>query len=186
MRRMFAVALLGVALAGCSSSAAPAAPTPTGAPVKTGTPAAIPSSPATAAAHPTPVHINAGFASTIGTLCTAFARRDSATVTSALPYFQYNSGLRYGSLGDGEGQNGDPSLMATWLANSHVQCKLQSSGAYGHGTVLATGWSLPGGTALVELDTYSGRWKINDFTFGPYGALVRALHTAGPIARFKG
>ena len=47
----------------------------------------------------------------------ALARKDSSTVTKALPYYQYNSGLRYGMLGDGEGQTGDPGSMATWLAH---------------------------------------------------------------------
>jgi hypothetical protein len=185
VRFIISMVVLAVALVGCSSSAAPAPPTPTVTSVRGAT--GIPPVPhATRTARPVSVVVDSGFASAVRSLCAAFVRKDSTAVTRALPYYQYNSGLRYGVLGDGEGQTGDPSLMATWLAHSSVRCVLQSSGVHGHGTVLATGWHEPGGSALIELDTYSGRWKINDFTFGPYRALYRALQTVRPVVRYAG
>lgn len=186
MRYLLAAGVLVLALAGCGSSAAPAAPTPTAVATATGVPATVPGARSNATPRPAAVAVDGGFASIVRVICGALARRDAGTVTAALPYYQYNSGLRYGMLGDGEGQTGDPSLMTTWLAHSHVQCKLQSSGSHEHGTVLATGWPQPGGTALIEFDTYSGRWKINDFTFGVYGPLARAIQTAGPIVPYTG
>lgn len=184
MRSIFPAALLGLALSGCSSSSSPTSPTPTGS--TAGTIAKQTVSPTHVAPTPraTTVAMDRGFAHTVRSLCSSFARRDASAVTRVLPYYQYNSGLRFGTLGDGEGQTGDPSLMATWLVHSHVACKFQSSGSHGHGTVLATGWPQQGGTALIELDTYSGQWKINDFTFGPFGALFRAMQTAGPVLRY--
>lgn len=186
VRYFVAAAISVLAIAGCGSSSAPTAPTPTG--VAVGSAATGTASPVRATRTPRPVSvaIDRGFARMVRSLCAAFARKDSAAVTRDLPYYQYNSGLRYGMLGDGEGQTGDPSLMTTWLAHSSVHCVLQSSGSHGHGTVLATGWPLKGGSALIELDTYSGQWKINDFTFGPYGALYRALQTVRPILRYAG
>ncbi len=186
VRYLLTTALLALAIAGCSPSSSPPAPTPTGSTAGSGatgipSPTRIVRTP-----HPVSVAVDRGFAQVVRSLCAAFARKDPASVTRDLPYYQYNSGLRYGMLGDGEGQTGDPSLMATWLAHSSVRCALQSSGSHGHGTVLATGWPLRGGSALIEFDTYAGRWKINDFTFGPYGALYRALQTARPIVRYAG
>ena len=180
VRYIISAVLLGLALSGCSSSSSPSAPT------STSTTATRTVSPTHVASTPTTVAVDQGFAQTVRSVCAAFARKDASTITRNLPYYQYNSGLRYGMLGDGEGQTGDPSLITTWLAHAHVQCKFQSSGGHGHGTVLATGWPQQGGAALVELDTYSGRWKINDFTFGPYGALYRAMQTARPILRYAG
>jgi hypothetical protein len=186
VRYIISVALLGLALSGCSSSASPSSPTPTttspgGAPTQTVLPPH--SSPAP---RPSPVTVDRTFAQAVRTICAAFAHRDASVVTGALPYYQYNSGLRYGMLGDGEGQTGDPGLMATWLAHSRIRCTLESSGSHGHGTVLATGWPQQGGAALIELDTYAGHWKINDFTFGPYGALYRAMQTVRPLVRYAG
>jgi hypothetical protein len=180
VRYIISAALLGLALSGCGSIASPSSPT------ETSTAATRTVSPTEVALTPTTIAVDQGFAQTVRTVCTAFSNKDAAAVTRNLPYYQYNSGLRYGVLGDGEGQTGDPSLMTTWLAHAHVQCKFQSSGSHGHGTVLATGWPQQGGTALIELDTYSGRWKINDFTFGPFGELYRAMQTARPILRYAG
>jgi hypothetical protein len=186
VRYIMSVALLGLALSGCSSGSSPSKATETSTGANTAATRAV--SPTHGAATPRPdlVAVDRGFAHAVRTLCAAFARKDASAVTSALPYYQYNSGLRYGTFGDGEGQTGDPSLMATWLSHSHVQCKFQSSGSHGHGTVLATGWPQQGGTALIEFDTYSGRWKVNDFTFGAYGPLWRAMQTANPLRPYAG
>jgi hypothetical protein len=186
VRSIIPVVLLGLALSGCSSSASPSSPTPTTTAPTTATSPTVSSAPSSPPPRPTNVPVDRGFAQTVRTLCAAFAHRDASVVTGALPYYQYNSGLRYGMLGDGEGETGDPSLMAGWLAHSRIRCTLQSSGSHGHGTVLATGWPQRGGAALVELDTYAGHWKINDFTFGPYGALYRAMQTARPLLRYTG
>jgi hypothetical protein len=185
VRYIISVALLGLALSGCSSSASPSHPTPTTTSPTAATQTVSPTQTAPGP-RPTLVTVDPTFAQAVRTICAAFAHRDASVVTGALPYYQYNSGLRYGMLGDGEGQTGDPSLMASWLAHSRIRCTLESSGSHGHGTVLATGWPQRGGAALVELDTYAGHWKINDFTFGPYGALYRAMQTARPLLRYTG
>jgi hypothetical protein len=186
VRFICCITMMAAALVGCSSSAAPTSPTPTNSSIHGGTTGILPIPHITRTVRPVSVVVNSGFATAVRSLCDAFARKDSSAVTRALPYYQYNSGLRYGVLGDGEGQTGDPGLMTSWLAHSSVHCVLQSSGTHGHGTVLATGWHEPGGSALIELDTYSGRWKINDFTFGPYRALYRALQTVRPVIRYAG
>jgi hypothetical protein len=111
--------------------------------------------------------------------------RDAGTVINQLPYYQYNSGLRYGMLGDGEGETGDPSLMRTWLSRSGVQCKYFTPDVAGHGTVLTRGWAQPGGWGLIEMDTFNGHWKINDFTFGGGPALYHAMRVAGPILAYR-
>ena len=69
-------------------------------------------------------------------------------------------------MGDGEGQTGDPSLFSTWLAHGPATCVSYSPDAAGHGTLLTRGWPLGGGRALIDLDTFNGTWKFNDFTFG--------------------
>ncbi|HEX6506554.1 MAG TPA: hypothetical protein VF221_02885 [Chloroflexota bacterium] len=185
MRRILAAILLGLAIGGCSSSSAPPklTPTPSSAgPIASTTPSKSGPSPATAV----PVSVDAGFTAFVHTVCTSLVRRDASTVIGLLPYYQYNSGLRYGMLGDGEGQTGDPSLLRTWLAGANIRCEYMSAGTSGHGTVLATGWPERGGTALIEMDTFSGHWKINDFTFGNHGALYTALQTVRPILRYRG
>jgi hypothetical protein len=192
-RSIVSAVLLGVALSGCSSSSSPSSPTATS--LTANGPAAVVVSPTHAPTRaafrphspprrPATIALDRGFSRTVRTVCAALTRKDASTVTRDLPYYQYNSGLRYGTLGDGEGQNGDPRLMASWLAHAHVRCTFQSSGSHGHGVVLATGWPQHGGTALIELDVYAGRWKINDLTFGRYGALYRAMRTAGPVVRY--
>ncbi len=186
--RLFALGVVLCAmLSGCSTGSSPApAATPTGTARPGATSQPSPKTRVKPAPSATPAIVNSGFAQTVHSLCTALAQNDASTAVRLLPYYQYNSGLRYGMLGDGEGETGDPSLMTSWLAGSHVRCRYQTTGAFGHGTVLATGWKRPGETALIELDTYSGRWKINDFTFGPRGALFVAMQTARPVLPYVG
>ena len=128
VRFIISMAIFAVALVGCSSSASPASPTATATSVRTGASGTPPAPRLTPTPRPVSVVVDGGFATAVRSLCAALARKDSSTVTRALPYYQYNSGLRYGMLGDGEGQTGDPGLMATWLAHSSVHCVLQSSG----------------------------------------------------------
>jgi hypothetical protein len=99
-------------------------------------------------------------------------------------YYQYNSGLRWGMLGDGEGHTSDPSLMSTWLASTRPRCVSFSSGAGGHGNVLTSGWVQPAAWGIVELDNVNGHWKINDFTFGSQGALAHAMQVSRPIIQY--
>jgi hypothetical protein len=125
------------------------------------------------------------YAEFLAALCNAFATGDSRTIVDELPYYQYNNGLRYGWLGDGEGQTGDPSLMASWLVTSHVRCHYFTPGEGGHGTLLTSGWSLPAGPwSLVEVDQFEGRWKINDFTFGKQQPLWQTMQINQPILRY--
>jgi hypothetical protein len=186
-------------LAGCGTSSGAPAPAPsktaasgnpspgarvTPAPAGSRTGISAPHQPAAPPA--TPVHLGAGYAAFVRAICAAFAGRNAGIIIGLLPYYQYNSGLRYGMLGDGEGQTGDPGLMRSWLANADVRCRYVSADDHGHGTVLATGWPQAGGSALIDLDTFSGRWKINDFTFGGHGALLQAMQTARPVLPYRG
>jgi hypothetical protein len=119
-------------------------------------------------------------------VCSAFQRRDAAAIIKSLPYYQYNSGLRFGLFGDGEGQTGNPSLMRRWLSGSAVRCTYVTPDRHGHGTLLAGIWKQPAPWALMTIDTFNGRWKINDFTFGQQARLFAAMHTTRPILPFKG
>ncbi|MGH2443224.1 MAG: hypothetical protein ACRDFX_08680 [Chloroflexota bacterium] len=196
MRKLFPLLLLATAIvSGCGSSASHASVVHTATP--TGTPA-----------QPTPVkHASAGPTATVTVLaikptsiptvvlgttyarflhqiCGALSAGDATTISNALPFYQYNSGLRYGNLGDGEGQSGDPALLTTWLQGATTRCTKYTPDVAGHATVLTTGWKQSGGWSLIEMDTYNGVWKINDFTFGSKHPLVQAMKTSHPILTY--
>jgi hypothetical protein len=121
------------------------------------------------------------------TLCGAMGAGNAATLTAHLMHYQYNSGLRWGMLGDGEGQTSDPSTMSTWLSGSHVRCRAFSPNVAGHGTLLTSGWARPGPWGLLDLDLLNGQWVINDFTFSTGPALARAMHgVAKPVITYRG
>lgn len=211
VRRSATLMLLALVITGCGTSAA-SSPTSTPAALATATArpqqlpsdtGPVPKSSATAgptgkatavvrqptAVPPKPVPtvaVSRDYASFTATICHSFGTRDANTIINALPYFQYNSGLRYGTMGDGEGQTADPTLLRTWLASAKVTCNFITRDVAGHGTLLASGWTQPGGWSLVELDTYGGHWKINDFTFGDRATLYNAMQTGGPIVPFRG
>lgn len=111
---------------------------------------------------------------------------DSKKLADSLMYYQYNSGLRWGMLGDGEGQTADPSLLGTWLAQARPRCISLSSGVAGHGSVLTSGWREPGPWSIIEMDVVGGGWKINDFTFGSHGALAQAMQVGQPLLPYHG
>jgi len=202
MRRLVALSVIGLLLAACGSghSASPTpvpthvaqaerTPTPTTVPVKphpratpvpTRSNSTGPSSPPPPPASPP----SSPYLAFLSATCRAFASGDAATISNELPYYQYNSGVRYGSLGDGEGQTGDPSLLGTWLQGGTVRCEYYTPDIAGHGTFLASGWNQPGGWSLIELDIFNGAWKINDFTFGSRGALYQAMQTSQPILAY--
>ncbi len=211
MRRSATLMLLALVITGCGTSAA-SSPTSTPAALATATarPQQLPSDtgpgpkgsatagpkgnatavvlqPTAVPPKPVPtVAVSRDYASFTATICHSFATRDASTIINALPYFQYNSGLRYGTMGDGEGQTADPALLHTWLSSTTVTCNFFTRDVAGHGTLLASGWTQPGGWSLVDLDTYGGHWKINDFTFGDRATLYNAMHTGGPIVPFRG
>lgn len=211
MRRSATLMLLALVITGCGTSAA-SSPTSTPAALATATArpqqlpsdtGPVPKSSATAgpagkatavvrqptAVPPKPVPtvaVSRDYASFTATICHSFGTHDASTIINALPYFQYNSGLRYGTMGDGEGQTADPTLLRTWLASAKVSCNYITRDVAGHGTLLASGWTQPGGWSLIELDTYGGHWKINDFTFGDRATLYNAMQTGGPIVPFRG
>jgi hypothetical protein len=121
-------------------------------------------------------------------MCNALAHRDATTLRNELPYYQYNSGLRYGTLTDGEGTGGDPALFSAWLSGGNVRCALVTPDSAGHGTALTGVWGgAPGPWGLIEMDTYNGAWKINDFTFGTRAELVAAMKNASePVVVYRG
>lgn len=196
MRELFRVLPLIVLLTGCVSLAAgspQATPTPippTSTPIPTVRPTATARPLPTKGAlviPPTPrVAATRSYKAFVSTLCSALAARDAGTMGNLLPYYQYNSGVRYGQFGDGEGQTGDPSLVGIWLASGQIRCRSFSPDIAGHGTVLSSGWMQPGGWGLIEADTFNGVWKINDFTFGKRQSLYTAMQSAGPILRYGG
>jgi hypothetical protein len=118
-------------------------------------------------------------------VCRRLAVRDAGPLSADLANYQYNTGLRYGILGDGEGANGDPSLFATWLRHGPVRCVSYTPDIAGHGTLVTRGWPLEGGWAITDLDTFGGIWKLNDFTFGKRSAILAAMRTSAPVISFR-
>ena len=185
MRISLLLGFLAVLVVGCGSQSSSPPATPTQ-PALTPTPTPRPPTPAPATPRPTVV-ISRSYAAFLETVCHALARQNANTLINALPYYQYNSGLRYGWYGDGEGQTGDPSLMRTWLSGTHVTCHSFTPGSGGHGTLLTSGWDLQNGRwSLLDLDTYGGQWKINDFTFGDRRTLMAAMQVNHPIVQYHG
>lgn len=184
--------LLAVAVSGCAGiGAASPAPTATVTATLTATPSPPPSPtilPRRPTPRPTPTPvIGKSYFAFLRTICRAFSARDAGTIINSLPYFQYNSGLRYGNLGDGEGQTGDPGLMRTWLAQHRARCVYFTPDVAGHGTVLTRGWRVGGMRwSLIELDTFQGHWKINDFTFGARRNLWWAMQSSQPVLAYRG
>jgi hypothetical protein len=158
------IAVKPTALVGVNPATAPNVP------VARKTP--IPSTPT--AAH---VPLTLEFRAFLHRICSALAARDANTLIAALPHYQYNSGLYYGTFNGGEGQTGDPSLLQRWLSAAHVRCVEFAPAVAGHAVVITRGWPLDGGWGLIEFDKYNGQWKINDFTFGDRGQVRYALHS---------
>jgi hypothetical protein len=123
----------------------------------------------------------------IRTLCKTLSSGDASGVDAHLMHYQYNSGLRWGMIGDGEGTTSDPSLMYTWLSGSQVRCRSFSPSNGGHGTLITVGWAQPGPWSLLDLDLLNGQWVINDFTFGSPARLARAMHSVSkPVMKYRG
>lgn len=173
--------------AGCGSpQAAPKTPTATAVSIVMRTPLRTGSAPppkATPHTSPPPtitVALTADFRSFLTTLCGALSSANATTVENDLPYFEYNSGLYYGTFNQGEGQTGSPGLLQQWLPGHHVQCVEFMPAVVGHAAVVTRGWPLDGGWNLVEFDKYNGHWKINDFTFGNARQVEYALRSTSP------
>lgn len=184
MRRLSSLCLLILAVlaAGCTSSGTGSKKTVAANITPTSIPAPATSAPAPTSPPATPrIVLSSSFATFLSTICHALASRDVNVLTSALPYYEYNSGLRYGMLGDGEGQTGAPSLIGTWLQNASTRCRYFTPDQAGHATLLTSGWTQPGPWGLIEMDTFNGAWKINDFTFGAQAALWQAMQTSQPV-----
>lgn len=118
-------------------------------------------------------------------LCSSLSTSNVSAVQKDLPYYQYNSGVRYGQLGDGEGQTGDPSILSSWLNGHTIRCRYITPDNAGHGAILTSGWPQPGGWSIIELDVFNSQWKINDFTFGGRHPLYHAIHVAGPVEPYQ-
>jgi hypothetical protein len=123
----------------------------------------------------------------VRTLCHALGSGNVGAVTASLMHYEYNSGLRWGMYGDGEGMTADPGLMSTWLSGSHVTCQSFSPNIAGHGSLLSSGWARPAPASLLDLDLLNGRWVINDFTFGRQHVLAQAMQgVTQPVLRYRG
>lgn len=179
--RSVAALLLVALLSGCAASAS-STKTPTALSLPTPAPTQAVRVPS-----PTPtVTIGKPYLSFLHIVCNAFASGNANTIIDLLPYYQYNSGLRYGTLDGGEGQTADTGLMRTWLASARPHCVSFTPGIMGHGTVLTIGWKTPAPASIVELDMFNGHWKVNDFTFANRPALEQAMKTSSPIVRYRG
>lgn len=187
MRSLFVGLVLAVVLVGCSTPLSSMKPTPTRV-------AAVDPQPTSGPAlHPTAtsnylIHVSAtpAYRAFLASVCQAFVSRDVPALQGFLPNYQYDTGLRYGSLGDGEGQTGSPSLFGSWLAGAKVTCVAYTPDLAGHATILTSGWKRAGGSALIDVDTFNGAWKFNDFTFGTEPALRTAMNGAVPAIRYQG
>jgi hypothetical protein len=184
VRLIVAASCMAFLLSGCALGQSASAPTPTprsaAAVQKTATVRP------TAGPRPTAIHVGKPYSAFLHMICRAFAAGNQGAITGSLMNYQYNTGLRYGVIGDGEGRSADPSLMGTWLAGSHVQCVSFSPGFNSHGAVLTRGWKQPAPWSLVELDLLNGHWKINDFTFGRRTAMLWAMQSAKPVLTYHG
>ena len=176
--RLLLSGLALVALCGCSSqqSAQPTATTivPTTRPTTAPTPSSSPTA-----------SVDRTFLASVRALCSALSTGDAGAVANSLMHYQYNSGLRWGTLGDGEGQTSDPSLLSTWLAQARPRCVSLTTGNGGYGAVLTRGWSQPGPAAIIEMDVIDGKWKINDFTFGSEASMARAMQVHAPVLPYR-
>jgi hypothetical protein len=185
VRTAIVCAVFMVLLAGCGSSDG----TPTAVPTSAGTsPTAAPSGSSTPVSGPTAtVVLEPAYMSFVRSLCNDFKSGNASGVTGRLMNYQYNTGLRWGMFGDGEGHTSDPSLMTTWLTGAHVHCTELSPSTAGHGTLMTAGWTQPGRYGLLDLDLLNGEWKINDFTFGSEQQMARAMHqVVRPIIAYTG
>lgn len=162
---------------GCNSnSAASPTATPTSAPTTVSTCAPR--------ATPTVTTVNATYLAFVRTICGSLQHGDSKAIQNSLMYYQYNSGLRWGMMGDGEGNTSDPGLVGSWLARARPHCVSYSPGTGGHGVLLTVGWGQPGPASLIEADLLNGHWKINDFTFGRENVLAQAMQVGDPILQY--
>lgn len=197
--RIATIAALAAVVAGCGSSRAgkgagptATAPAPTAATTPAPTSGVSPTAGAAATSVPRPhatatLVLGTVYASFLHAICHSLSRGDAAGVNAHLMHYQYNSGLRWGMFGDGEGTTSDPSAMYTWLSGSHVRCRAESPNTGGHATLLTSGWARPGPWSLLDLDLLNGQWVINDFTFGAARTLARAMHNvAQPVMRYRG
>lgn len=186
MRLLSALLLAPLVLGGCGLTQDRGARSPTSVVQVLTTPTSEGRPAQTARPTATVVPSSAAYDAFLSRVCQAFTARDAGTLRAALPYYRYNTGLRYGRLGGGEGQNGDPGLFSTWLTGATVRCASYSPDVAGHGTLLTTGWKRYGGAALIDLDTFNGAWKFNDFTFGREAALRFVMKGAMPIIPYQG
>jgi len=135
--------------------------------------------PTRSARAPTRVALSRAYHRMLKSFCNGMQDHNGKVVASFLPYYQYNSGVRYGQMGDGAGQTGTPGLLRTWVRTGHIRCVDTGPDIAGHAVLLSRGWPQPGGWSLTEFDVYNGVWKINDFTFGDEKVLRDRMHVAG-------
>lgn len=184
MIRIIPTAVIALACAGCSTFATSPKATPTSMATSTASPKATPTS--IGPVIPTNFKPSPQYRAFVHSMCSAFAARSAGTIQSDLMNYQYNTGVRYGALGDGEGQTADASVLPGWLsAPAHVRCNYYTPDIAGHGTLLTSGWTQSGSWSLIEMDTINGAWKINDFTFGTSSALYQAMQTTHPVLKYR-
>ena len=174
--------MIVLTLAGCGfpgTTPAPA-PTPTALPPPQPTPPVVRRTATPSKPKQHPVQVAAGFKTFLRTFCGALSAGNAGEIENELPYYQYNSGVYYGTFDGAGGQTGQPTLLATWLQSAHPQCVRFSMTDSQHGAVTTQGWGFDGGWGVVEFDRYGSVWKINDFTFGKSGQVRYALWSTSP------
>lgn len=185
MRRLVyfvGIAITAFTLTSCGMPGAAPAASPTSTPLPPPQPTAPvvhrTATPSKPKSHP--IAVTADFKSFLRSFCGALSARDANTLQNQLPYYQYNSGVYYGTFDGAGGQTGQPTLISTWLQGGNPRCVRFSMTDSQHGAVTTQGWGFDGGWSVVEFDKYGSVWKINDFTFGKSGQVRYALWSTTP------
>ncbi len=177
-----ALAVLSVVvLDGCGVPGSSSPPPPTPVPTRpVGTPVV---------AHRTPVPIRRprlhlpmtpAYRSFLNAVCGALSRHDSTTIVNSLPFYQYNSGVYYGTFNKSEGALVGTGIVGQWLSGGREHCFRYTPPIAGHGIAATSGWTFDGGWCLLEFDIFPNGWKIDDFTFGTRGQVLHAFFSTVP------
>lgn len=114
-------------------------------------------------------------------VCQSFAGKSGASIVNLLPHYRYNSSDPYfGAFNRGEGQWAVPSVVRGWVKSGRIRCIRYTASIDGHGDIVTRGWALTGSWGLIDVDEFSGKWKINDLTVGTSSAVRHAFFGTAP------